>query len=58
MPGDPSLLAHEWKTGVTDLVSKTSTEVKAGGAEGAGKGFLSFLHHAVGKASVKRENFA
>ena len=46
--GDPSQLAHEWKTGVTDLVSKTRDELKAGGKEGAGHGFASFLQHAVG----------
>lgn len=46
--GDPSLLVHEWKTGVTDLVSQTHDEVKAGGTEGVGKGFASFVQHALG----------
>lgn len=50
--GDPSLLAHEWKTGVTDLVSKTKDEFKAGGSEGVGKGFASFLQHAVGECII------
>lgn len=33
---------------MTDLVAKTHEEVKAGGNGGIGKGFVSFLQHAVG----------
>eukprot|EP01082_Thalassiosira_pseudonana_P015658 g14534.t1 g14534 contig9:2076053-2079490(+) len=46
--GDPSLLAHQVKTGVSDLVFKTRDEVAAGGRDGIGKGAASFVQNVVG----------
>lgn len=46
--GDPSLLAYQYKTGISDLVLKTRDEVAAGGKDGFGKGIISFSHNVVG----------
>jgi hypothetical protein len=46
--GDPSLLAYQYKTGISDLVLKTRDEIAAGGKDGFGKGVVSFSHNVVG----------
>ena len=46
--GDPSLLAYQYKTGISDLVLLTRDELAAGGKDGFGKGVLSFSHNVVG----------
>jgi len=46
--GDPKLLAHQYKTGVTDLVLKSRDEFLSGGKDGVGKGATSFLQNVIG----------
>jgi len=46
--GDPSLLLHQWKTGVKDLFVKTAEEIAAGGKDGVGKGVSSLVQNVVG----------
>jgi len=46
--GDPSLLAYQYKTGVSDLIVKTRNEISSGCKDGFGRGFASFFQHVVG----------
>ncbi|KAL7543622.1 LOW QUALITY PROTEIN: hypothetical protein ACHAXR_013206 [Thalassiosira sp. AJA248-18] len=46
--GDPSELLHQYKTGVTDLFTKTRDEIAAGGKDGVGKGVTSLVKNVVG----------
>ncbi|KAL7553819.1 hypothetical protein ACHAWF_017158 [Thalassiosira exigua] len=46
--GDPSLLLHQYRTGISDLVFRTRDELVSGGSEGFGQGVISFTEHVVG----------
>jgi hypothetical protein len=46
--GDPSLLAYQYKTGISDLFLLTRDEFAVGGKDGFGKGVISFSHNVVG----------